>query len=377
MRYRNEYGLITKRKLSKDESSQTGNIVDNVQHENVHLESKTLRRPKQSKIQSLWNSVFRTNYLMKLPQYWPGLVLLSSSSIIFAYLFYRRSSMMVHTFRLSTENVNRHNFEYLVANENSCKGLEDLFALIVVHTAPGNNRKRDVIRRTWGDTLLYPEIKMLVRFFIGRSSNGSEHRMVLEEAHEHGDMVVQDYVDSYRNLSRKVISWQNWALKYCNSSSFVVKTDDDVFVNVFRLARLLRNSAVDEIRCKIRRYEIVHRNTSHKWYVEYEEYPNYYYPFYCHGFAYVIGKDVLPPLRDAWYRMKMFWIDDAFITGMLREAIGHELIDIIHLYKKNPWNIQESLKDGNIFSLIEERSHLLEDTWKWAVDNEFEDFAEI
>jgi len=47
-------------------------------------------------------------------------------------------------------------------------------------------------------------------------------------------------VDTYRNLSYKTISGLKWVTHYCPASSYVLKIDDHVFVNIFNLIRELQ-----------------------------------------------------------------------------------------------------------------------------------------
>jgi len=47
-------------------------------------------------------------------------------------------------------------------------------------------------------------------------------------------------VDTYRNLTYKGVAALRWVDTYCSQATFVLKTDDDIFVNMFSLLRLLK-----------------------------------------------------------------------------------------------------------------------------------------
>ena len=48
-----------------------------------------------------------------------------------------------------------------------------------------------------------------------------------------------DFLDTYQNLTIKSIMSLKWASQNCKEAAYVVKMDDDIFVNPPNLARLL------------------------------------------------------------------------------------------------------------------------------------------
>lgn len=52
------------------------------------------------------------------------------------------------------------------------------------------------------------------------------------EKHLYDDLIVANFEDSYDNLTLKTMSSMEWIDSYCNQSDFVLKTDDDMFINV-------------------------------------------------------------------------------------------------------------------------------------------------
>ena len=51
----------------------------------------------------------------------------------------------------------------------------------------------------------------------------------------YGDIVQGDFVDTYRNLSLKAVVGNLWVSKFCSQAEFVVKTDDDMFVDLYEV----------------------------------------------------------------------------------------------------------------------------------------------
>ncbi|NXS01802.1 B3GT4 galactosyltransferase, partial [Oxylabes madagascariensis] len=64
-------------------------------------------------------------------------------------------------------------------------------------------------------------------------------REALAESRQHGDILLGDFADTYGNLSRKTLLLLRWARACCQRAPFLLKADDDVFVNVPAVATFL------------------------------------------------------------------------------------------------------------------------------------------
>ena len=108
---------------------------------------------------------------------------------------------------------------------------------IAVISAPGYFDKRDLIRKTWMKTFQSIHKKGLLQivgfgFIVGMTGNDTIQREIEEESRIYGDIIQIDMIDTYRSLATKVVGLLNWVNKYCSSNiDFVLKVDDDVFVN--------------------------------------------------------------------------------------------------------------------------------------------------
>ena len=61
----------------------------------------------------------------------------------------------------------------------------------------------------------------------------------LQESSKYHDVVAADFVDSYRNLTLKMMVGLKWVSRFCPHSRFVLKCDLDTFVNLPLLTRIL------------------------------------------------------------------------------------------------------------------------------------------
>ncbi|KAI9561303.1 hypothetical protein GHT06_012259 [Daphnia sinensis] len=57
----------------------------------------------------------------------------------------------------------------------------------------------------------------------------------------HGDILQVDILDFYRNLPSKMAGLLNWVNVNCPGVGFLLKADDDIHVNVYNLANIVRS----------------------------------------------------------------------------------------------------------------------------------------
>lgn len=81
--------------------------------------------------------------------------------------------------------------------------------VIMVHTARSNFDQRYAIRNTWGSIKIFKERRLHLIFLLGiglttdpESYSESETRL-LQESKEHGDIIMGNFIDSYKNLTYK------------------------------------------------------------------------------------------------------------------------------------------------------------------------------
>ncbi|XP_006738129.1 beta-1,3-galactosyltransferase 4 [Leptonychotes weddellii] len=126
----------------------------------------------------------------------------------------------------------------LIPNEEACRGPgAPPFLLILVCTAPENLNQRNAIRASWGGLREARGLRVQTLFLLGEPGLWHPTREphdidLVREAAAQGDILQAAFRDSYRNLTLKTLSGLNWANKHCSMARYILKTDDDVFVNV-------------------------------------------------------------------------------------------------------------------------------------------------
>ena len=127
-------------------------------------------------------------------------------------------------------------------------------------------------------------------------------------------------MDSYRNLTLKSLFLLKYATEFCGDVPFLVKSDDDMLINVPYLARVLQTQKVKRsIIGYICPNSAVHREG--KWEVSRAEYPLERYPKYASGSAYVIQIPLASELLEASKYVRWFSMEDVYVTGILAKEV--------------------------------------------------------
>jgi beta-1,3-galactosyltransferase 1 len=146
------------------------------------------------------------------------------------------------------------------------------------------------------------------------------------------DIVQGHFIDSYHNLTNKGVMGLKWITEYCQNAEFIVKIDDDVFVNFFKVFSEMSQikSRKRYITCNILRAgsNRIQRAIYDHWYVHKDEFKRMrYYPYTsCSGLAVFISRDLVPLLYKAAFMSPFFWVDDFYLFGILPAKID----DVIH-----------------------------------------------
>ena len=67
---------------------------------------------------------------------------------------------------------------------------------------------------------------------------------MIEENDKYKDVIVEDFVDTYYNLTVKSVMLLRWVEHNCVNAKFIMKMDDDVYLNVDNLMAFLKEDYV-------------------------------------------------------------------------------------------------------------------------------------
>lgn len=227
------------------------------------------------------------------------------------------------------------NFKFILNPKYSiCKN--DLLILFYSITSVSHFKQRQQIRQLWSNRTMYPQVRFV--FMTGLSLNQTINQLIKSESQFYGDIVQQDFLDSYFNLTLKTMMSLKWISKYCSNSVYSVKLDDDVVINLNYLIEYLDrfkasyyNSNFENIvLCKPWYNAVVSRDNNSKFYTDESEYSNKNYPTYCDGPAYIYSTDLAIKLFEMSKHVKLFKFEDVYF-GMLIANYNSNLTNTIEI----------------------------------------------
>lgn len=234
---------------------------------------------------------------------------------------------------ISRDNLNRvSSYQYLINHREKCQQ-QDVLLLLFVKSSPENRYRRDAIRQTWGDekyvrSQLNANIKTL--FALGRPTHHEQktqqQRELELEDQKYQDLIQQDFLDTFHNLTLKLLLQFSWVKAYCPHARFIMSADDDIFIHMPNLIAYLQSltqmGAQDLWIGRVHRGSPPIRDRRSKYYVPYEMYQWPSYPDYTAGAAYVISNDVAARVYEASLTLSTsLYIDDVFM-GLCANKVG-------------------------------------------------------
>ncbi|XP_075132172.1 beta-1,3-galactosyltransferase 1-like [Leptodactylus fuscus] len=215
-------------------------------------------------------------------------------------------------------------YKFLINQPDKCKNRKPFLVLMVL-VESHDVESRHTIRETWGNESIY-DVDVVTIFLVGLPQLAPKliQTLLEEESVVFGDIIQQDFMDTYYNLTLKTLMGMEWVTKFCSSASYVMKADIDIFNNVdYLVHRLLhpdlpvrKNYFTGDIKNNT---GPMRDKAYYKWYVPKEIYPNDTYPPYCTGPGYVFSADLAKQIYDVAQEIRVIPMEDAFMGICLYE----------------------------------------------------------
>lgn len=163
-------------------------------------------------------------------------------------------------------------------------------------------------------------VKVRVLFVLGLpNGNESLQNEILAENMQYGDIIQEDFIDSFKNLSIKVGMMLKWISNNCrNKTKFILKSDDDVYLNLYKLlyklnyfqepSKLLMGS-------RFRGMKPV-KNGRSKYYTPRYMYNSTVFPNYLSGPLYLMTPETALALYETALNTPLFNLEDIYYTGI-------------------------------------------------------------
>ncbi|XP_055376230.1 beta-1,3-galactosyltransferase 5 [Condylostylus longicornis] len=247
--------------------------------------------------------------------------------------------------------VNLKNFKYII-NNNICTQMNgELLGIILVTSYIGHDQLRAAHRQAISQDQLkeFGFLRVFLLAEIPKNEKFISQEQVIDEQLRFNDLIQGNFNEAYRNLTYKHLMGLKWVLERCNNAKFIIKVDDDIVFDIYYINKFLRYfHPVDKyyIAGYVLSNQKTIRNQGSKWYVSKEEYFYNFYPDYLSGWLYITNQQTCKKLVLKSQNENFFWIDDIFVTGILRNKLNIALIKFNDWYSANSQFLECCLKDS-------------------------------
>lgn len=199
---------------------------------------------------------------------------------------------------------------------------KEMDLVIIIMSAPTHLEARMAIRQTWGHFGQRSDISIL--FMLGATMDSKVETILRKEQKTYNDVIRGKFLDSYFNLTLKTISTLEWVDNYCSKVKFLLKTDDDMFINVPRLQAFTIKHARDKnvIFGRLAKKWKPIRNKKSKYFVSQAQFKHAVFPDFTTGPAYLLSSDIVRKLYDAALDQTYLKLEDVFVTGIVADKLG-------------------------------------------------------
>jgi hypothetical protein len=244
---------------------------------------------------------------------------------------------------------------------------ESLRLLILITSAPTHRDQRLAIRQTWGHYSIRRDVT--IGFILGNSGSSNIEDQLQAENYMYGDLVQGHFVDSYNNLTLKTISMLEWVTEFCPNVTFVLKTDDDMFINVPKLLQFIEKHHTEKrsIYGRLAKKWKPIRNKKSKYFVSPQQYFPPIFPHFTTGPAYLMTSDIIFDLYRKALEQTYLKLEDVYTTGIVAHKLNIKRIHVNEfLNRRIPFN---KCNIKNAISLHMIKSNEQFDLWKKLLDN--------
>ncbi|XP_050416400.1 beta-1,3-galactosyltransferase 1 isoform X1 [Patella vulgata] len=224
--------------------------------------------------------------------------------------------------------------DFIITNSGLC-GDSSVDILIYFHSSWKNTERRRLLRETWASKSVFQNISIKTIFILGKPPDEKSQFAIDLENVVHRDIIQGDFIDSFKNLTLKSAMAIHWINTYCLQARYIIKADDDIFVNIFKIVEdfiPLLSYRNNTVLCHFHRAgaSTIVRNPKSKWYIPLTVFEGEdHFPPFCSGYVAIFTSDLIPLLYESSFHAPVIPVDDVYMFGLLPyEQQFMEFIDI-------------------------------------------------
>ena len=251
------------------------------------------------------------------------LTLISIKLFVIINVYIRRNSKIVNVINVEDVVFENENNSFVIMNEKNVTMLlrppdcsPDTRLMLLVSSGHDNTGARSGWRRRLSEvTSLAPPGWVRLVFLVSSCPRGARCEADLDREHDlHGDILHTSLEDGHRRLGYKILSGYIWTHLSCGQASHVVKTDDNVLMDLPALLHLAAHPLPgDSVTCGAgtphRNHKTLRSDKPHmtgNWSTSKQELEDDIMPDFCCGFSYITSPKVVNKIKLTLKQMKLF-----------------------------------------------------------------------
>lgn len=263
-------------------------------------------------------------------------------------LYLRHINMSEYDFR-GSNLLDIESFEYVIKEDCDAS-----FLVWIVTSYAGDATPRSALRRAYPDSELKAYgIRRVFLLALLPNDVQAKTRVtqsaIVDESKRHRDVVQGNFIEAYKNLTYKHVMGLKWATESCRNVSYLMKMDHDIVLNLYKIIDVVKASGIpgNTMMGYVLKNMTPIREPLNKWFVTRSEYPSDSYPDFLSGWLYITSLKTARALTNAaQMARKYFWIDDLFLTGIIRRELDVRLKDLNEFFTTNNEYLNCCLKDA-------------------------------
>ncbi|XP_059201651.1 N-acetyllactosaminide beta-1,3-N-acetylglucosaminyltransferase 2 [Centropristis striata] len=282
-------------------------------------------------------------------------------------------------------HMQRRDYPTLIQPDGQCgAGAKDEeeppFLLLAIKSTQLNFKNRQAIRRTWGRVGWVAAGQRsssgggerggyVRRVFLLGKDNTEDLDVVLSEllrleSKHYGDILQWDFKDTFFNLTLKDVLFWSWFSRSCGQTRFVLKGDDDVFVNTPNMITYLQDqlkkpqahiTMKDFMIGEVIAAAAPNRGNLSKYFIPDSFYKGFY-PMYAGGGGVVYSGQLTRRLHEMSKRVHLFPIDDVYVGMCMKRLNAHPIHHPAFLTFDFPGKEEEKPCSYHTILLVHKRS---------------------
>lgn len=224
--------------------------------------------------------------------------------------------------------LNLTNFQWIINNPKRCESTSSKrVVLVLIQSLREHSTERDAIRKTWlsvKDTYENWDVRGL--FLLGEPTDRTKYfyqnfelKSLENESLTHGDIVLGNYRESFKNQSYQHMMGYKWTINFCQNADFVITLEDNMFLDIFAWLdwrKAARNRA--DFSCIVFSRSEPVRKSNDVFYISKKDWPEQFFPDYCSGLGYITDIESIAKVYSVSHVNSFVWVSDALVTGILR-----------------------------------------------------------